>query len=165
MFGQIKFDFEWPSDNGNLFWIRVKSRLSVSLLWLTKEKQIGKLCALTSRMNSLTRSIILKTWKTSNQGKLFSPPIITSILASKDYPSPYPYPNPFPLPILSTRVINKCFSYLADTRKWFRTYKVPDGKPENNFAFDGEYKDKAFADQIIEECYQQWKQLVNGKFF
>ena len=53
---------------------------------------------------------------------------------------------------------------LADTRKWFRTYKVPDGKPENNFAFDGEYKDKAFADKIIEECYQQWKQLVNGKF-
>ena len=57
------------------------------------------------------------------------------------------------------------FSYLADTRKWFRTYKVPDGKPENNFAFDGEYKDKAFADKIIEECYQQWKQLVNGKCF
>merc|ERR1712063_16850 len=53
--------------------------------------------------------------------------------------------------------------YLADTRKWFRTYKVPDGKPENNFAFDGEYKDKAFADKIIEECYQQWKQLVNGE--
>ena len=57
------------------------------------------------------------------------------------------------------------FRYLADTRKWFRTYKVPDGKPENNFAFDGEYKDKAFADKIIEECYQQWKQLVNGNFF
>lgn len=53
--------------------------------------------------------------------------------------------------------------YLADTRKWFRTYKVPDGKPENNFAFDGEYKDKAFADKIVEECYQQWKQLVNGE--
>ena len=57
------------------------------------------------------------------------------------------------------------FSYLADTRKWFRTYKVPDGKPENNFAFDGEYKDKAFADKIIEECYQQWKQLVNGECY
>merc|ERR1712099_172070 len=47
--------------------------------------------------------------------------------------------------------------------KWFRTYKVPDGKPENNFAFNGEYKDKAFAEKIIEECYQQWKQLVNGE--
>merc|ERR1712062_366335 len=40
---------------------------------------------------------------------------------------------------------------------------LEDGKPENNFAFDGEYKDKAFADKIIEECYQQWKQLVNGE--
>merc|ERR1712149_83433 len=53
--------------------------------------------------------------------------------------------------------------YLDDTRKWFRTYKVPDGKPENNFAFDGEYKDKAFADKIIAECYDQWKELINGK--
>merc|ERR1711990_1183752 len=53
--------------------------------------------------------------------------------------------------------------YLADTVKWFRTYKVPDGKPENNFAFNGEYKDKEFADKIIEGCYQQWKQLVNGE--
>merc|ERR1712149_142867 len=39
--------------------------------------------------------------------------------------------------------------YLKQTRDWFRTYKVPDGKPENNFAFDGEYKDKAFADKTI----------------
>jgi len=52
--------------------------------------------------------------------------------------------------------------YLDDTRKWFRTYKVPDGKPENNFAFDGAYKDKAFADQIIAETADQWKQLING---
>lgn len=53
--------------------------------------------------------------------------------------------------------------YLTATREWFRTYKVPDGKPLNNFAFDGEYKDKAFADKTIEECYQQWQELVNGK--
>merc|ERR1712088_428351 len=52
--------------------------------------------------------------------------------------------------------------YLADTRKWFRTYKIPDGKPENNFAFDGEYKDKAFADQTIAETYVQWQALIRG---
>jgi len=52
--------------------------------------------------------------------------------------------------------------YLDDTRKWFRTYKVPDGKPENNFAFDGAYKDKAFADKTIAETADQWKQLING---
>jgi len=53
--------------------------------------------------------------------------------------------------------------YLDDTRKWFRTYKVPDGKPENNFAFEGAYKGKDFADKIIAECFEQWKQLVNGE--
>lgn len=53
--------------------------------------------------------------------------------------------------------------YLADTRKWFRTYKIPDGKPENNFAFDGEYKDKTFADQTIAETYVQWQALIRGE--
>ena len=32
---------------------------------------------------------------------------------------------------------------LAATKDWFRVYKVPDGKPENSFAFDGECRDKA----------------------
>jgi len=53
--------------------------------------------------------------------------------------------------------------YLDDTRKWFRTYKIPDGKPENNFAFDGEFKDKAFADQTIAETYVQWQALIRGE--
>ena len=52
---------------------------------------------------------------------------------------------------------------MADTRKWFKTYKIPDGKPENNFAFDGEYKDKAFADKTIADTYTQWQALVRGK--
>lgn len=32
--------------------------------------------------------------------------------------------------------------YLESTVDWFRRYKVPDGKPENQFAFNGEFKDK-----------------------
>jgi len=32
--------------------------------------------------------------------------------------------------------------YLEATVDWFRRYKVPDGKPENQFAFNGEFKDK-----------------------
>jgi len=52
--------------------------------------------------------------------------------------------------------------YLDDTRKWFRTYKVPDGKPENNFAFEGAYKDKAFADKTVADTNEQWKSLING---
>lgn len=32
--------------------------------------------------------------------------------------------------------------YLEATVDWFRRYKVPDGKPENQFAFNGEFKGK-----------------------
>jgi len=53
--------------------------------------------------------------------------------------------------------------YLAATVEWFRIYKIPAGKPENKFAFDGEAKDKAFAIQVIEETRQQWQNLVDGK--
>jgi inorganic pyrophosphatase len=28
------------------------------------------------------------------------------------------------------------------TRQWFKIYKIPDGKPENTFAFDGQCKNK-----------------------
>jgi inorganic pyrophosphatase len=31
---------------------------------------------------------------------------------------------------------------LAATNEWFRIYKIPDGKPENTFAFNGEAKNK-----------------------
>lgn len=32
--------------------------------------------------------------------------------------------------------------YLAATVEWFRIYKIPAGKPENKFAFDGEIQNK-----------------------
>lgn len=32
--------------------------------------------------------------------------------------------------------------HLEATVDWFRKYKVPDGKPENQFGFNGEFKDK-----------------------
>lgn len=35
--------------------------------------------------------------------------------------------------------------------EWFKIYKIPDGKPENQFAFNGEAKPAAFAHKIIEE--------------
>eukprot|EP00092_Neocalanus_flemingeri_P008812 GFUD01009485.1.p1 GENE.GFUD01009485.1~~GFUD01009485.1.p1 ORF type:complete len:367 (-),score=120.82 GFUD01009485.1:305-1405(-) len=50
--------------------------------------------------------------------------------------------------------------FLAATRDWFRIYKIPDGKPENNFAFDGEYQDAEFAGKILNETNLYWKQLV-----
>lgn len=35
--------------------------------------------------------------------------------------------------------------------EWFKIYKIPDGKPENQFAFNGEAKNSAFAHKIIDE--------------
>ena len=66
--------------------------------------------------------------------------------------------------------------FLANTREWFRlvhfkssfdflrfgfrVYKMPDGKPENKFGFDGEYQDADFACKVINETNVFWKQLV-----
>lgn len=40
---------------------------------------------------------------------------------------------------------------LRATVEWFRLYKVPDGKPVNQFAFDGECKSADFAYKVIDE--------------
>ncbi|KAL8187021.1 UNVERIFIED_CONTAM: V-ATPase V0 sector subunit c'' [Gekko kuhli] len=50
--------------------------------------------------------------------------------------------------------------YLEATVDWFRRYKVPDGKPENKFAFNGEYKDRDFALDIIKSTHDCWKALI-----
>merc|ERR1712110_430104 len=49
---------------------------------------------------------------------------------------------------------------LRATYEWFKYYKVPDDKPENQFAFDGECKNKEYALGVIEETYGQWQALV-----
>lgn len=54
-------------------------------------------------------------------------------------------------------------NYLESTVDWFRRYKVPDGKPENQFAFDGDFKNKEFAIDIIKSTHSQWKALVTKK--
>ncbi|MEE6488339.1 hypothetical protein FKM82_015204 [Ascaphus truei] len=51
-------------------------------------------------------------------------------------------------------------NYLESTVDWFRRYKVPDGKPENQFAFDAEFKDQDFAIEIIKSTHAHWKALV-----
>jgi inorganic pyrophosphatase len=50
--------------------------------------------------------------------------------------------------------------YLRATRDWFRRYKMPTGKPPNEFAFNGEFKDKKFSLELIAETHNQWKALV-----
>ncbi len=42
-------------------------------------------------------------------------------------------------------------------------YKIPDGKPENQFAFSGEAKNKKYATAIIHECHEAWRRLATGE--
>ncbi|PHH60111.1 hypothetical protein CDD81_2113 [Ophiocordyceps australis] len=49
------------------------------------------------------------------------------------------------------------------TNEWFRIYKIPDGKPENQFAFTGECKNKKYAMDVIRECSEAWERLITGK--
>ncbi|KAK2908845.1 hypothetical protein Q8A67_004682 [Cirrhinus molitorella] len=50
--------------------------------------------------------------------------------------------------------------HLEATVDWFKKYKVPDGKPENQFAFNGQFKDKDFAIEVIKSTHSYWKALV-----
>ncbi|RXN30154.1 inorganic pyrophosphatase-like protein [Labeo rohita] len=53
--------------------------------------------------------------------------------------------------------------HLEATLDWFKKYKVPDGKPENKFAFNGQFKDKDFAIEVIKSTHSYWKALVMRK--
>ncbi len=57
----------------------------------------------------------------------------------------------------------KCPGLLDTTRQWFRDYKLADGKPQNDFAFNGEYKNANETIDIIEQCHKSWQQLINGE--
>ncbi|XP_076672964.1 inorganic pyrophosphatase Nurf-38 isoform X2 [Andrena cerasifolii] len=46
------------------------------------------------------------------------------------------------------------------TIEWFKIYKIPDGKPENQFAFNGEAKSREFALHIVDEVHQHWENLI-----
>lgn len=45
--------------------------------------------------------------------------------------------------------------------EWLRTYKMPAGKPPNEFAFDGAARNKEYALGVVEENHQFWKRLIS----
>lgn len=49
---------------------------------------------------------------------------------------------------------------LKDVFEFFRDYKVPDGKPQNKFAYDNQPKNKVFAIQITQEAHIEWQNLM-----
>lgn len=52
---------------------------------------------------------------------------------------------------------------LSAIREWFRTYKIPDGKPPNVFGLNEKFMNKLYALQIIKECNHAWKDLITGE--
>ena len=50
--------------------------------------------------------------------------------------------------------------FLKATVNWFRIYKIPAGKPPNQFAFNDEAKNKEFAVGVVQKMHDQWKALV-----
>ncbi|XP_029170165.1 inorganic pyrophosphatase isoform X2 [Nylanderia fulva] len=59
-----------------------------------------------------------------------------------------------------TDIEKYCPGLLKATIEWFKIYKIPDGKPENQFAFNGEAKSRDFALHIIDEVHQHWQNLI-----
>ncbi|KJH49254.1 inorganic diphosphatase [Dictyocaulus viviparus] len=49
---------------------------------------------------------------------------------------------------------------LKATVEWFRIYKIPNGKAENKFAFNGEFKDRDYAHKVISNTNEFWKSLI-----
>lgn len=52
---------------------------------------------------------------------------------------------------------------LSAIREWYRTYKIPDGKPPNTFGLNERFMDKSYAMTVIGECNDAWKQLISGE--
>ncbi|KAF1322955.1 Inorganic pyrophosphatase, partial [Globisporangium splendens] len=47
--------------------------------------------------------------------------------------------------------------------RWFRDYKIPDGKRPSEFAFNGEAQSRDFAVDVIYQTHESWKQLVGNE--
>lgn len=52
---------------------------------------------------------------------------------------------------------------LEDTRRWFKLYKIPTGKPANKFAMDEKYGNRQFAKNVVEETSNYWQKLSRGE--
>lgn len=60
-------------------------------------------------------------------------------------------------------VFVKCPGLLETLRQWFKDYKLPDGKPENKFAFNGAYRSQEETIEVVKECVTAWQRLKDGK--
>ncbi|KAG0435271.1 Inorganic pyrophosphatase [Dictyocoela muelleri] len=60
--------------------------------------------------------------------------------------------------------VEKLFpNLLGMTTMWFRNYKLPDGKPANDFRFDGKFQNKKMAIEVIREAHDAWKRMMDDE--
>jgi len=52
---------------------------------------------------------------------------------------------------------------IHEVREWFRLYKTAEGKGENEYAFDGEAKDRKYAEKVIADTHESWRKLKSGE--
>jgi len=48
-------------------------------------------------------------------------------------------------------------------REWYRTYKIPDGKPPNTFGLGEKFMGKTYAMEVVNECHHAWELLLSGE--
>ena len=59
--------------------------------------------------------------------------------------------------------VERLLPHCLDTvREWFRTYKIPDGKPPNVFGLGEQFMNKEYTLNVIHETHEAWKNLVSG---
>ena len=51
---------------------------------------------------------------------------------------------------------------LAEIREFYRTSKVPDGKPENSFGFDEKPLSREYTLGVVSQTHGFWLSLVSG---
>ncbi|KAI9494610.1 inorganic pyrophosphatase [Zychaea mexicana] len=51
---------------------------------------------------------------------------------------------------------------LADIKHWLTVYKMPQGKPENEFGYDGAYQNHKSIEKLMVETHGYWQMLING---
>eukprot|EP00471_Norrisiella_sphaerica_P003067 CAMPEP_0184485140 /NCGR_PEP_ID=MMETSP0113_2-20130426/6787_1 /TAXON_ID=91329 /ORGANISM="Norrisiella sphaerica, Strain BC52" /LENGTH=237 /DNA_ID=CAMNT_0026866459 /DNA_START=173 /DNA_END=883 /DNA_ORIENTATION=+ len=72
--------------------------------------------------------------------------------------------DPLASEISDVHDIEEAFPHtLSGIREWFRWYKTPDGKPLNDFGFDGAVQNSAYARDVILHTHEAWKELRAGK--
>ena len=53
---------------------------------------------------------------------------------------------------------------LDATRDWFKIYKIPTGKPANNFAENGKFFDREFSLKTIQHDHHSWLNMIKGGY-